>query len=56
MAKSSTLALSTVTESVYHRLIDPATTMNYSRLYETYLTFYNDGQTQNVLWYGMSEA
>lgn len=41
------------TKSVYQRLIDPETTMNYSKLYENpYITFYNSGDdTQNVLWY-----
>ena len=42
-----------VTDSVYQRLIEPGTSINYSRLYENpYLTFYNSNDdTQNVLWY-----
>lgn len=41
------------TESVYQRLIDPGTTINYSKQYENpYLTFYkSSNDTQNVLWY-----
>ncbi|MPM23073.1 hypothetical protein SDC9_69536 [bioreactor metagenome] len=41
------------TESVYQRLIDDRTTMNYSTQYDNaYLTFSDEsGGTQNVLWY-----
>ncbi|MGE4353265.1 MAG: S-layer homology domain-containing protein [Oscillospiraceae bacterium] len=41
------------TESVYGRLADSDTTMNYSKRYENpYLAFYNSADdTQNVLWY-----
>lgn len=41
------------TESVYRRLINPRTTMNYSKVFDNpYLTFFNENDgTENVLWY-----
>jgi len=40
------------TGTVYQRLIDPRTTMNYSTQYDNpYLTFTNESGIENVLWY-----